>query len=136
MLFRSVKMIKVKESKGIRHTKKATHLIKIIDRSGSMSGIEDEMRSLLNSNIKQDRENVDKLGDTYLTLVVFDHEIDVLIDNAPIIDVEGDVSKEQTFSRGTTALYDAIGTALSKAQKFDKKGNIGFLVEKIGRAHV
>ena len=122
----------IKANKGLRHVpnKKETYLIKIVDRSGSMHNIEDEMRNLLNVNIKQDKENVAKMGDSYLTLVTFDHEVETIIENAPLDEVDGEVSQEQTSARGTTALYDAIGMTLTSLKRNDKKGaNIGFLVE-------
>lgn len=125
-----------KKATGIKHTqqKKVTRLIKIVDRSGSMTNIVNEMRYLLNQNIQQDRDNAEKTGETYITLVTFDDRIETLLSNALIDEVEGDVSEDQIKPRGMTALYDALYTTLNKAADLVGKDimfgyNAGVLVE-------
>lgn len=120
---------KTKEKSAEDLNKKTTYLLKIVDRSGSMNSVEKEMRHLLNQNIAQDMENVDKLGETYLTLITFNNEVEFILNKVPLSEVEGQVSREQTLSRGMTALYDAIGAAIESVSRVDLSGNVGFLVE-------
>jgi hypothetical protein len=112
----------------VKGTKK-TFLFKILDRSGSMASIEANMRDLFNENLKTDIEGSKIAGETYMTVILFDDKIETLIDNAKVNELEGTLDKSQYFARGSTALYDAIGTAINMAKKLDNGGDTGFLFE-------
>ena len=85
-----------------------TELVFILDRSGSMGGLESDtiggFNALLEKQKKQD-------GKAYVSTVLFDHEIEVLHDRLPIEEVEPLTDKDYTV-RGCTALLDAIGKSV------------------------
>ena len=85
-----------------------TELVFILDRSGSMGGLESDtiggFNALLEKQKKQD-------GKAYVSTVLFDHEIEVLHDRLPIDEVEPLTDKDYTV-RGCTALLDAIGKSV------------------------
>ena len=85
-----------------------TELVFILDRSGSMGGLESDtiggFNSMLNKQKKED-------GRAYVSTVLFDHETEVLHDRVPIEKVPELTDKDYTV-RGCTALLDAIGSAI------------------------
>ena len=85
-----------------------TELVFILDRSGSMAGLESDtiggFNSMLNKQKKED-------GRAYVSTVLFDHETEVLHDRVPIEKVPELTDKDYTV-RGCTALLDAIGSAI------------------------
>lgn len=87
----------------------ATHLICIVDRSGSMDKIKDSAIEGFNTFLKEQQA----LPDTsYLTLVLFDDQYEVPIKNMNIQDVVP-LTNSTFVPRGWTALYDAIGKAIN-----------------------
>ena len=85
-----------------------TELVFILDRSGSMSGLEADTIGGFNSMIeKQKRE----AGETVVSTVLFDHESTVIHDRLPLDRVPR-MTQEQYFTRGCTALLDAVGGAI------------------------
>ena len=85
-----------------------TELVFIIDRSGSMSGLEKDTIGGFNSMIeKQCKED----GECYVSTVLFDHETKVLHDRVRLSEVRPMTEEDYTV-RGTTALIDAIGGAI------------------------
>ena len=85
-----------------------TELVFILDRSGSMGGLESDTIGGFNSMLnKQKKEN----GRAYVSTVLFDHETEVLHDRVPIEKVPELTDKDYTV-RGCTALLDAIGSAI------------------------
>ncbi len=85
-----------------------TELVFILDRSGSMSGLEDDTIGGFNAMIdKQKRE----AGQAYVSTVLFDNESAVIHDRADLARVEP-LTRAQYCVRGCTALLDAIGGAI------------------------
>ena len=85
-----------------------TELVFILDRSGSMSGLEDDTIGGFNSLLeKQKREP----GLAYVSTVLFNHETTVLHDRVDIQAVRP-MTREDYTVRGCTALLDAIGGAI------------------------
>ena len=85
-----------------------TELVFILDRSGSMSGLESDTIGGFNSMIdKQKREP----GDCLVSTVLFDNFSEVIHDRAPLENVPKLTEKEY-FVRGCTALLDAVGGAV------------------------
>ena len=85
----------------------------ILDRSGSMSGLEDDTIGGFNGMLqKQKQEN---LGKTFITTVLFDHQYELLHDHILLSEIKPMTSKEY-FVRGNTALLDAMGKSISKAK--------------------
>ena len=85
-----------------------TELVFILDRSGSMSGLETDTIGGFNSMIdKQKRE----AGEALVSTVLFDNESVVIHDRLPLEKVPPMTEKEY-FTRGCTALLDAVGGAI------------------------
>ena len=85
-----------------------TELVFIIDRSGSMSGLEADTIGGFNATIDAQKE---KGGKVYVSTVLFDHESVVLHDRVDIEKIEPMTRKDYQV-RGSTALLDAIGGAM------------------------
>ncbi len=85
-----------------------TEVVFILDRSGSMSGLEADTIGGFNSMIeKQKKED----GEAYISTVLFDDRCEVIYDRVPVRKVEA-MTDRQYFVRGCTALLDAIGGAI------------------------
>ena len=85
-----------------------TEVVFILDRSGSMSGLEADTIGGFNSMIaKQKKEE----GEAYISTVLFDDTCEVLYDRVPVNKVET-MNDNQYYVRGCTALLDAIGGAI------------------------
>ncbi len=85
-----------------------TEVVFILDRSGSMSGLEADTIGGFNSMIeKQKKED----GEAYISTVLFDDQTEVLYDRVPVGKVEP-MNDNQYYVRGCTALLDAIGGAI------------------------
>ena len=99
-----------------------TEMVFILDRSGSMSGKEADTIGGFNSLIeKQKREE----GDCLVSVVLFDHEIEVLYDRVPVRDMP-EMTEKQYYTRGCTALLDAMGGAIhhiGNVHKYAREGD-------------
>ncbi len=85
-----------------------TELVFILDRSGSMSGLEADTIGGFNSMIaKQKRE----AGEALVSTVFFANDSTVIHDRLPLSEVPPMTEKEY-FTRGCTALLDAVGGAI------------------------
>ena len=93
-----------------------THIIMILDRSGSMSTIKKDMEGGLNEFITK-QQKVE--GEATLTFAQFDDKYELVHDNVIIADVE----KLDLEPRGGTALLDAIGKTLNTERDRIKKMN-------------
>ena len=88
--------------------KNLTEIVFILDRSGSMSGLEADTIGGYNSLIaKQKKEE----GEAYVSTVLFDDEITVLHDRVDLEKVEPMTDREY-YVQGCTALLDAVGGAI------------------------
>lgn len=85
-----------------------TELVFILDRSGSMSGLESDTIGGFNSMIKKQKKLE---GDCYVSTVLFDNESKVLHDRVKLRDVPEMTDNDYTVG-GCTALIDAIGGAI------------------------
>ncbi len=85
-----------------------TEVVFILDRSGSMSGLEADTIGGFNSMIgKQKKED----GEAVISTVLFDDQQEVVYDRQPVKMVEP-MTDRQYYVRGCTALLDAIGGAI------------------------
>ena len=85
-----------------------TELVMILDRSGSMQGLEADTIGGFNGMIeKQKKED----GEAYVSVILFDDINEVLYDRVPVGKVEH-MTDKQYFVRGCTALLDAVGGAI------------------------
>lgn len=85
-----------------------TELVFILDRSGSMSGLEKDTIGGFNSMLEKQRKEP---GDALVSTVLFDNEIEVIHDRIAIADVP-DLTGKEYFVRGCTALLDAVGSSI------------------------
>ena len=87
-----------------------TELVFILDRSGSMSGLESDTIGGYNAMLEKQRKEP---GEAAVTTVLFDDCYELLHDR---IDIRGvaPITDAQYFVRGTTALLDAIGKTINK----------------------
>ena len=93
-----------------------TELVFILDRSGSMAGLESDTIGGFNGMIAQHRSEG---GDVLVSTVLFDHEHEVVHDRVRIADVPALTSKEY-YTRGCTALLDAMGDAIHHIKNVHK----------------
>ena len=85
-----------------------TELVFILDRSGSMAGLESDTIGGFNAMIeKQKKED----GECYISTVLFDNVSEVLHDRVKLSEIRPMTDKEYTV-RGCTALIDALGGAI------------------------
>lgn len=98
------------ESVKVEHVKVITDVVFILDRSGSMSGLEKDTIGGFNSMLeKQKKEELE--GETFITTVLFDHEYELLHQRQPISKIKP-ITEKEYFVRGNTALLDAIGKSI------------------------
>ena len=88
--------------------KDLTELVMILDRSGSMSGLEDDTIGGFNSMIEKQKKEE---GEAYVSVILFDDYSEVLLDRVDIKKVEP-MNDKQYYVRGCTALLDAVGGAI------------------------
>ncbi len=88
--------------------KDLTEIVFILDRSGSMSGLEADTIGGFNAMIEKQKKAA---GGALISTVLFDHVSTVLHDRVPLERVEPMTDRDYTV-RGSTALLDAIGGAI------------------------
>ncbi|MBQ6314297.1 MAG: hypothetical protein IJI11_01695 [Mogibacterium sp.] len=85
-----------------------TELVMILDRSGSMRGLEADTIGGFNSMIeKQKKED----GEAYVSVILFDDQTEVIYDRTDLSKIEP-MTDRQYYVRGCTALLDAVGGAV------------------------
>ena len=82
-----------------------TELVFILDRSGSMAGLETDTIGGFNAMIEKQKKEA---GEALVTTVLFDNESVTVHDRIPLREVPPLTEKEY-FTRGCTALLDAVG---------------------------
>ena len=93
-----------------------TELVFILDKSGSMSGLEADTIGGYNSMLTK-QQAVD--GECHVTTVLFDHTYELLHDRIDIKAVSPITDKEYQIG-GSTALLDAIGKTINKIENAQK----------------
>ena len=94
-----------------------TEVVFILDRSGSMGGLEADTIGGYNSMLdKQKKEE----GEAILSTILFDDRTEVLHDRKKLESVENITDKDY-YVRGCTALLDAIGGAIHHIGKVQKE---------------
>ena len=96
-----------------KQTNNTTEIVFILDRSGSMGGLENDTIGGFNAMLKEQKE---KDGKAFVTTVLFDHERFTLHDRLPIEKVPEMTAKDYTV-RGCTALLDAIGYTIEHIKR-------------------
>ena len=88
--------------------KNLTEIVFILDRSGSMNGLERDTIGGFNSMIEQQKKTE---GEALISTVLFDNVSEVLYDRVNVKDIRSMTDRDYTV-RGCTALLDAIGGAI------------------------
>ena len=108
--------------------RKETYITLILDRSGSMGSCYHAALGAINEQIETIKDNAHKGGKTYISLVLFDHEVEIVFENVLAQDVEH-LTEEDYQIRGSTALRDAVMSAIDLMEEYeDDRKNQGFLV--------
>ena len=96
--------------------KNLTEIVFILDRSGSMAGLEPDTIGGFNAMIKKQKQEP---GEAFVSTVLFDHVSEVIHDRVDIQKIEPMTHKEY-YVRGSTALLDAVGQAIRHIQNVHK----------------
>ena len=88
--------------------KNLTEIVFILDRSGSMAGLEKDTIGGFNAMIEKQKAEA---GEAYISTVLFDNESQVIHDRLTLDQVPKLTEKEY-YVRGCTALLDAVGGAI------------------------
>jgi len=107
--------------------KNLTELAFILDRSGSMSGLESDTIGGFNSMLKKQQA---EHSECRITTVLFDNQYEILHDRIDIKAVRPITDKEY-YVRGSTALLDAIGTTINKIAGVQKSVEESYRAEKV-----
>jgi len=105
----------------------STELVFILDRSGSMSGLESDTIGGFNSMLEKQQEEA---GECRLTTILFDEHVEILHDRLDIKAVKP-MTKREYFVRGCTALLDAIGKTIDKISNVQQSTSPEYRAEKV-----
>ncbi|WP_044337109.1 vWA domain-containing protein [Rossellomorea aquimaris] len=111
-----------------------TEIIFLLDRSGSMSGLESDTIGGFNSFIEKQSQLP---GETLVTTVLFDDKVEPLWSGIEANDVK--LTQEEYYVRGCTALMDAVGKMilevghrLSNLEEVERPGKVIFVITTDG----
>ena len=104
-----------------------TEMVFILDRSGSMGGLESDTIGGFNSML---REQQAVEGEAVVTTVLFDDRYELLHDRIDIKAVAPLSNKDYTV-RGNTALLDAVGKTIKKVQSVQKNTAEDYKAERV-----
>ena len=104
-----------------------TELVFIVDRSGSMTGLEKDTIGGFNSMLK---EQAELAGEARVTTVLFDNQYRLLHDRIDIRAVAPLTEKDYRVGGGT-ALLDAIGRTIEKIRAVQKQTAEDYRAEKV-----
>ena len=96
--------------------KNLTELVFILDRSGSMAGLESDTIGGFNAMLEKQRKEP---GRALISTVLFDDASQVIHDRVDIQRIEP-MTDRQYFVRGCTALLDAVGSAITHIRNVHK----------------
>lgn len=94
--------------KGNDNRNDKVEVVFIMDRSGSMGGMEADTIGGFNAMLKKQKEESDNI---IWSTVLFDHISEVVHDRVPVDKVK-ELDRDTYYVRGSTALLDAVGGAI------------------------
>ena len=100
--------------------KNRTELVFILDKSGSMAGLEADTIGGFNAMLKKQQKAE---GEAYVTTVLFNHDYELLHDRIYVKGISA-MTDEDYEVGGTTALLDAIGFTIQKIKNVQKRGQV------------
>jgi len=104
-----------------------TELVFILDRSGSMGGLENDTIGGFNSMLEKQRKIE---GECRITTVLFDNVCELLHDRIDIAAI-APITENEYYVRGSTALVDAIGFTIDKIVKAQRHTAENHRAEKV-----
>lgn len=93
-----------------------TEIVCILDRSGSMAGLESDVIGGFNATVREQKEKSER---AYLSTVLFDTHSEVVHDRVSLDEVR-DMTRDDYRVGGCTALYDAVGDAIKHISTIHK----------------
>jgi uncharacterized protein YegL len=108
-------------------TNPITEIVLILDRSGSMGGLESDTVGGYNSFLKKQQEQP---GAARITTVLFDDRYELLHDRLDLRAVSP-ITAQEYYVRGSTALLDAIGKTINKIGNAQKHSKPAYRAEKV-----
>ena len=87
-----------------------TEMVFILDRSGSMSGLERDTIGGYNSMLERQQKET---GEARVTTILFDDRYEILHDRIALPEVSP-MTENEYYVRGNTALLDAVGRTIAK----------------------
>ena len=93
-----------------------TEIVFILDRSGSMGGLESDTIGGFNSMLRKQKKEE---GEAFVSTVLFDHEVMTLHDRVELSEIKP-MTNDDYYVRGCTALLDAIGDAVHHIRNVHK----------------
>lgn len=107
--------------------KNLTELVFILDKSGSMAGLEKDTIGGFNAMLQKQKA---LSGECRITTVLFDHRYELLHDRIDIRAVKP-ITEKEYFVGGMTALMDAIGKTIHKIAAAQKNTAEDYRAEKV-----
>lgn len=104
-----------------------TELVFILDRSGSMYGLEKDTIGGFNSMLEKQKTQE---GEAVVTTVLFDNNYELVHDRFPLEHVDPLTEKEY-FVGGSTALLDAVGSTIQKISNVQKRLPAALKADKV-----
>jgi uncharacterized protein YegL len=104
-----------------------TEIVFILDRSGSMGGLESDTIGGFNSMLKKQQAEP---GEARMTTALFDHGYEILHDRIDIRAVNP-ITEKEYFVRGSTALLDAVGRTIHKIGNAQKNSKPEYRADKV-----
>ena len=104
-----------------------TELVFILDRSGSMSGLESDTIGGFNSMLEKQKKEA---GDAVVTTVLFDNTYRLLHDRFDIHNVKP-ITESEYYVGGSTALLDAVGKTIYKTVNVQRHAGPGEQADKV-----
>ena len=107
---------------------KTTETVFILDRSGSMSGLEKDTIGGFNSMLQKQKKLP---GRAFVTTVLFDDRYELLHDHEDIRTVRK-LTEKDYYVRGCTALLDAVGMTVERMLEADRNDQLLFVITTDG----
>lgn len=104
-----------------------TELVFVLDRSGSMHGLEEDTIGGFNSMLEKQKAEE---GEATVTTVLFDSTAEIIHDRIDINAVPP-LTEEEYYTGGCTALLDAIGSTIHKTVNAQKNSLPGYRADRV-----
>lgn len=106
---------------------KKTELVFILDKSGSMSGLESDTIGGYNAMLKKQQKEA---GEVIITTVLFDDEYEIIHDRTNLKEINP-LTEDEYFVGGMTALLDAVGITINKIINATKNTKKEYQADKV-----